>query len=281
MSRICDLHTHSTYSDGTFTPTEIVESAVACGLSAVALTDHNTIDGLSGFMSAGEGCKIDKIPGIEFSVDFSGREIHLLGLFVKSEYYSQVTSLMSDVNRWKEESNIALISSLSRAGIPIDYETIKKSNPQGMVNRAYIGAALTRMGYTKSIPHAFETLMSPSSGHYKEPKRLNVWDVIDFVTSIHAVPVLAHPFLNLNEFELSEFLPEAKSRGLLGMECIYSTYDTETTEKSLKIAEEFGVLPSGGSDFHGENKTDIMLGKGRGNLAVPYEYYENLYGLVL
>lgn len=276
MNKTCDLHTHSVYSDGTYTPAEIVAEAAAKGLFAVALTDHNTVDGLPEFMNACPDLEIEKVPGSEFSVDLSGRELHLLGLFIGEEYFSQVTGLMSDVNRRKEESNIALVASLNRAGFDLDYEAIKSTTLGGKINRAHIGAALTEKGYTKSITHAFETILSPSSGHYKEPKRLTVWEVLDFLGSIHAVPVLAHPFLNLNERELREFLPEAKKHGLAGMECIYSTYDRETTAISLRIAEEFGIFPSGGSDFHGAHKPDIMLGRGRGSLRVPYEYYEKL-----
>lgn len=276
MNKTCDLHTHSVYSDGTYTPSEIVEEAAAKGLLAVALTDHNTVDGLPEFMSACPGQSIEKVPGAEFSVDLSGRELHLLGLFIGEEYYSQVDDLMATVNRRKEESNIALVASLNRAGIVLDYDEIKSATPTGKINRAHIGAALTEKGYTKSITHAFETILSPAAGHYKEPLRLTLWETIDFIRSIHAVPVLAHPFLNLTEGELIELLPRARKQGLLGMECIYSTYDGETTERSLRIAEEFGILPSGGSDFHGAHKPDILLGSGQGNLRVPFELYERL-----
>jgi len=276
MNKTCDLHTHSVYSDGTYTPAEIVEEAAEKGLFAVALTDHNTVDGLPEFMNACPDLEIEKVPRAEFSVDLSGRELHLLGLFIGEEYYSQVTDIMSAVNRRKEESNIALVASLNRAGFNLDYEGIKSTTPGGKINRAHIGAALTEKGYTKSITHAFETILSTTAGHYKEPERLTVWEVLDFLGSIHAAPVLAHPFLNLNERELREFLPAAKKHGLVGMECIYSTYDRKTTDISLRIAEEFSLLPSGGSDFHGAHKPDIMLGRGRGNLRVPFEFYKKL-----
>ena len=105
-----------------------------------------------------------------------------------------------------------------------------------------------------------------------EPKRLTFWEMLDFINSINAVPVLAHPLLNLNEQELAVFLPKAKRRGLVGMECYYSTYKAEETTTSLDFAVAYGLLPSGGSDFHGSKKPDIQLGRGKGNLQIPFEW---------
>lgn len=272
MSKKCDLHTHSIFSDGTYTPEEIIDSAINLGLSAVALCDHNTIDGLSDFLSAAAEKDIDAIAGTEFSVDYNGTELHLLALFIPKSQFSKVSDLMKEVNSRKEQSNIGLISALNKAGYNISFDTIKNSTPNGKFNRAHIAAELTKQGYTNSIKQAFDTLLSPDAGYYKEPKRLSFLDMISFIKSIGAVPVLAHPFLNLSEQELEALLPLAKENGLVGMECFYSLYDQETTEKALKIANDFGVLPSGGSDFHGDNKPDISLGIGKGNLCIPYDW---------
>lgn len=269
MNKICDLHTHSIYSDGTCTPAEIIDEAVKIGLSAVALTDHNTVDGLLRFISAACGKNIEIVPGAEFSVDYNGTELHILGLFISTEHFGEVSELMESVNKRKEKSNIALIESLNRAGFALDYETIKASTPNGRFNRAHIAAAMVDKGYINSVKEGFDTLLSKSAGHYKEPKRLTAAEIIDFISSIGAVSVLAHPFLNLNEQELVEFLSTTK--GLDGMECYYSTYDEDTTSKSVRIANEFGLVCSGGSDFHGTTKPDIKLGVGKGNLRVPFE----------
>ncbi len=274
--KICDLHVHSNFSDGTYTPAEIISRAAEMGLSAVALCDHNTVDGLTRFLAAAEGTDITAIAGAEFSVDYNGRELHLLGLFIPVVQFCKVTELMRAVNERKTQSNIRLIDSLRRAGYDFSYEEIKNSTPSGNFNRAHIAAELTRRGYTQSVKHAFDTLLSPASGHYTEPKRIDVFEMIDFIRAIGAVPVLAHPFLNLNEGELEEFLPIAKERGLVGMECLYSTYDRETTEKAFALAIKYGLLYSGGSDFHGANKPDIELGIGRGELNVPFEWAERL-----
>lgn len=276
MDKWCDLHTHSIFSDGTCTPMEIIDGAIKAGLSAVALSDHNTVDGLPDFLHAAEGKPIEPILGTEFSVDYNGTELHMLGLFIKPEYFSQISELMQNVMLRKEQSNIDLIESLARAGIRLDYNEIKQMTPNGKINRAHIATAMTQKGYTASVAEAFETHLSKSAGHYKEPQRLTVWEILDFIRSIGSVSVLAHPFLNLSEKELTAFLPLAKAKGLIGMECYYSLYDEGTTSVSLRIANEFGLLPSGGSDFHGSRKPDIQLGVGKGNLKIPYEWYLDL-----
>ena len=270
----CDLHTHSVFSDGTCTPAEIIDIAIKEGLSAIALTDHNTVDGLPDFISAAKGKNINIVPGVEFSVDYEGKELHILGLFILTECFDEVSSLMESVNRRKEESNVALINSLNCLGYQLDYESIKNATPNGKINRAHIAQAMVQKGYLSSIKEGFDTILSKSAGHYVEPKRLSAQEIIDFINELGAVAVLAHPFLNLKEQELIKFLSHIN--GLCGMECYYSTYDVETTNASIRIANEFRLVCSGGSDFHGTNKPDIRLGVGKGNLKVPYEWYLEL-----
>ena len=270
--KLCDLHTHSVFSDGTFSPKEIINSAIDAGLTSVALCDHNTADGLNEFINAAKGKDIEAIPGVEFSVDYNGTELHLLALYIPEDMFCKVADLMKTVNERKRQSNIELIASLNRAGYNIDYETIKKSTPNGKFNRVHIAAQLTKQGYTKSVKEAFDTLLSPKSGYYKEPERLLFSDMIDFIISINAIPVLAHPFLNMNREELEKFLPIAKSQGLSGMECYYSLYDEKTTQAALELADKYNLKYSGGSDFHGNNKPNISLGSGKGNLKIPQEW---------
>ena len=276
MNRYCDLHTHSVYSDGSYTPGELIEEAEVLGLSAIALCDHNTADGLPHFLRAAEGKKIKAVAGVEFSADLDGNELHLLGLYVKEKYFSQVTELMNGVLALKEESNLALIESLKGAGIFLDYGEIKAKTPNGRVNRAHIAAALTEKGYVTSIKEAFRSYLSKSGGFYTEPRRLTIWELIDFIISIDALPVLAHPLLNLEPKELSELLPKAKAAGLRGMECLYSEYRKEEIALSMELTRGNGLLPSGGSDFHGTNKPHISLGRGKGDLFVPAEWERDL-----
>ena len=133
-----------------------------------------------------------------------------------------------------------------------------------------------RCGYTESIQAAFAKLLSKKGGYYHEPQKLDAYDVIRHLREFDAIPILAHPFLSLDQEQLRAFLPKAKAAGLIGMETDYSTFDPATTALARSIAEEYALLPGGGSDFHGTNKPDIRVGVGRGTLAVPFSYYENL-----
>ena len=276
MNKLCDLHTHSVFSDGTYTPTELVEAAKAMGLSAIALCDHNTVAGLPEFMAAAQGSTVEAVPGIEFSSDYMGKELHILGLFVQPQYYDAVSNLLDAALQRKEKSNVALIEALNRAGYALDYGQIKAATPKGHVNRAHIAAALTEKGYTPSVKAAFDTLLSPEAGFFQPPQRISAFEIIDFIRSIHAVPVLAHPFLNLNQPELEVFLEKAIPHSLAGMETLYPLFDEETTRTAKALADRFGLLQSGGSDFHGATKPDIRLGSGKGSLAVPMELLHRL-----
>jgi len=275
MKPICDLHTHSHYSDGTFTPAALIDEAERIGLAAVALCDHNTVRGLDEFLLAAQGRSVEAVPGIELSTDYGDIELHMLALFVRPEYYEAMDALVAQMAENKQKSNRTLIEALRTRGYDITYDEVC-ATACGNVNRAHIGAVLTQKGYTPSIQEAFRTLLSPSCGLYVPPRRLPVFETIEFIRSIGAVPVLAHPFLQLDEAGLRAFLNQAKTHGLVGMETLYSTYDEQTTALSRAIAAEYGLCESGGSDFHGARKPDIAMGTGRGNLKIPYEFLQKL-----
>ena len=275
MIGYCDLHTHSVFSDGTFTPAEIVAAAEKLGLSAVALTDHNTVAGLPDFLAAGAGSPVETVPGVEFSTEYEGVELHILALYLKAEHFPTVTAMMEDFRVRKELSNENLVAALARDGMVIDYEAMK-SAAGGYINRAHIAAELTRLGYTDSIKAAFKRLLAPGGGYYEPPKLPDAYDAIRFIKSLGAVAVLAHPLLNLDEAGLRAFLPDAVAAGLDGMEILYPRYSPEEAALAEAVAEEFGLLPSGGSDFHGENKPDIALGTGTGEWRVSCRFLNGL-----
>ncbi len=277
-----DLHTHSYYSDGSYSPAELIDEADRAGLAAIALCDHNTVAGLDEFLAAAQERNVEAIPGIEFSTDYvlpGGKtlELHLLALFVRPAHYEAINALVAQMAENKQKSNRALIQELQRIGYDITYDEVC-AEANGNVNRAHFAAVLTAKGYTPSIQAAFQALLNPENGLYKPPARLPVFETIRFIRSIGAVPVLAHPFLQFKENEsgLRAFLTQAKTYGLVGMETLYSTYDQETTALSRAIAAEYELCESGGSDFHGTRKPDIDMGKGRGNLSIPYEFFEKL-----
>ncbi len=274
--KTCDLHTHSIFSDGTFSPAELVVLAEETGLSAIALTDHNTVLGLKDFMRAGETSSVTTVPGCEFTTEYRGKEVHIVGLFLKESVWDEVENYFVKLKLSKKESNRLLISNLQKAGYEITYDEVASSTQASEFNRAHVALLLQQKGYIQSIPDAFETFLKEGNGVYIPPKRLDVFQTIEFIKSVDGVAVLAHPFLNLEEEELRAFLPQAKKRGLDAMETMYSDYDEDTTEKARKLAEEYELLQSGGSDFHGSVKPAISLGSGRGNLCIPFKYLESL-----
>ena len=273
MKSYCDLHTHSLYSDGTCMPGELIRMAEDAGLGAVALCDHNTVAGLPEFLEAAKGTDVEAVPGIEFSTEYRGKELHILGLFIRPEHYGAVSDLVNEALQQKEQSNLDLIWNLNRAGICLDYDRIKTES-SGTINRAVIASAIVQSGYCENINDVFRDWLAPEKGYFTPPKRPDAYEVIRFVKSIGAVAVLAHPFLNLKEEELRRFL--TKAEGLDGMEVYYPLFDAAQTALAEQIAAEFGLVKSGGSDFHGENKPDIRIGVGKGTLKVSLSCLEEL-----
>lgn len=271
MNQYCDLHCHSTFSDGTDTPEQLLQQAQELGLKAIALTDHNTVAGLPDFLEAAKRYDVQAVAGTEFSTVWQGIELHILGLFLKPEDFEEVTQKLEDYNRRKEQSNIDLIRALDAGGYHLDYEKIKGATPNGQVNRALIAAELTLLGYTESNQEAFKKLLDPRCGFYIPPQRFTPVEIISFIKSLGAVAVWAHPLLSLDPRQAEAFLQETQGCGLDGMEVYYSTYDEQTTKTALSLADRFGLCYSGGSDYHGGNKPHIRMGTGKGNLCIPQE----------
>lgn len=271
----CDLHTHSVFSDGTYTPTEIVAEAKRLGL-IVALTDHNTVAGLPEFTAAARDLGVTAVPGVEFSTEHEGKELHLLGLFIPPECYCAIDGLLRQSHALKERFNRELVARLHAAGYRLDFERIRRRTPSGNPNRAHIAAELLELGYVSSIQEAFDTLLGDNCGFYIRPPQLQMMQVIETLRQLGALPILAHPLQELTERELRGLLPAAKAAGLLGMETMHSSYSPDTIRLAEEIAAGFGLLPGGGSDFHGSVKPDIALGTGKGQLCIPPEVYSNL-----
>ena len=274
-----DLHLHSTHSDGTLTPAEIIARAKSLGLTAVALTDHNTVSGVPAFLAEAEKQGVTAVAGTELSTVYKGKEIHLLGLFIPAEAFPAVTTLTEDYLTRKEQSNRDLVARLAADGYKVDYDTIQNATPDGNINRALIAKALLAGGYVPSVKAAFATLLGEGMGYYTPPTRPDFFETIRFLRSIHALPAWAHPLQYIDEATVREALPKAVEAGLVGMEVMHSSYDEATVTAAKAMADEFGLLYSGGSDFHGAVKPDVQMGVGnREGTApnIPDEYYEKL-----
>lgn len=268
----CDLHAHTVHSDGSFTPEELVALAKKENI-IVALTDHNTVSGLADFIAQAQRQGVTAVGGVELSTQQDGREFHLLGLFVEPKYYAKVEQLCLDYHELKRKSNIQLIERLREAGYSVDFDEVVKMNVKGRANRAHIAAKLIEGGYFATIGEAFDKVLDEKCGFYTPPKRISLPDAIRFLREIKAVPVLAHPLKEISPEALERLLPELKEAGLVAMETMHSSYDDEKIAVSKAIAEKFGLLESGGSDFHGTIKPGVNLGVGKGNLCIDESVY--------
>ena len=272
----CDLHTHSNFSDGTDTPTQLVKRAKALGIKALALTDHNTPDGLKEFMEAGKQNDLITVPGCEFSTEFEGKEVHVVGLFFKEKYWAEINDFVELMHLAKRNSNVTMIENLQKLGYDVTFEEAMALTDGSDFNRAHVARLLMNKGYVASVGEAFDNLLKAGNGIYTPAKKITSIAAIRFIKAFGAVSVIAHPLLNLTYKEMLRFLPQAKEAGLDAIETCYTEFDEEMTSMAKLMAEKFELLESGGSDFHGENKPGIALGTGRGNLYVPFEFYEKL-----
>lgn len=271
-----DLHTHSHCSDGSLSPAQLLRAAEKAGVTAVALCDHNTVAGLPEFTAAAG--TVEAVPGVEFSANYQGKELHILALFLPRESWAAVDTRLAQLHRDKEAGNRALVAALRCGGYAITYEEVTAMAGGGWINRAHVAQVLTRKGYTGSVQEAFCTLLRRHGGFYVPPKLPDALETIAFIKDQGAVAVLAHPLLSLDAAQLRTFLPMAGAAGLDAMETMYPLFDEAATHLLRGMACEFGFLESGGSDFHGAAKPDIRIGVGRGTLAVPDAVLEQLRG---
>ena len=193
----------------------MIKKAEQAGLSAIALTDHNSISGLSEFLSAAKDSKVIAVPGAEFSTEHEGKELHVVGLSIKEGYYQKVREFCDDVRKSKEDSNRKLIENLKQAGYSVEYEELESYAQSDNINRAVIAGYLIEKGIVKDRKEAFTTLLAKDGKFYVPSKKPSTFDTIQFIKSIGAVAVLAHPFLDLSYEEVETFLPEAKNMGLM------------------------------------------------------------------
>ena len=274
--RICDLHTHSNYSDGTDSPEQLLCRAIEYGISAIAMTDHNTTRGLSHFKRAAEGKGIEAIAGVELSCDWRGHEVHILALFLNECDYEEIENICVEMAQGKDEANRHVIEALLADGYKIEScEEIYARSVHGNVNRVHIAESLIRGGYVSSVSDAFSGILSAERGYYHPPHRPDAIEAIARIGRLGAVSVIAHPYLNLTDSQLCEFLEEGCTASLDGMETYYPEYDADTHALARRRAQEYGLIESGGSDYHGERKKNRRLSSQDG-FYTPYECYLNL-----
>ncbi len=271
---LIDLHTHSTYSDGTYSPIELIKEAENIGLSAIALTDHDTVSGLKEFKSYPSE-KVKKVPGVEISVQMKDFNFHMVGLFIdetKGDIYEKLNTLQ----KARANRNNKIIELLNQHGYKISINELKEIAGE-QLGRPHIAKLLYKKGYFNSPEEAFKKCLKKGGIAYVEKFRYPPDIAIKMIKNAGGISIIAHPgLIKINNNEKIKLIEYLKNLGLDGIEVFYSDHTKDDTEFFYNLAKKLNLLISGGSDFHGENKKGIKLGYGRDNLSIEYKYYEEL-----
>lgn len=281
-----DLHVHSNRSDGTLTPTRLVDYAMEKGLKAFALTDHDTVDGLEEAVryaeslrqgtKGGEGAVPDVIPGIEFSTEYQGRDVHIVGLFIDYHDPAFLEKLHDFVDS-RTVRNRKMCLLLREAGIPVTYEGLLDRFPDAVITRAHYAKYMLDIGAVNSMEEAFARYIGDHSPCYVPREKVTPAQAVKLVAQAGGISVLAHPALyRLNDSKLDALVAELKEAGLMGIEAVYCTHTPAEERQMRRLAGKYGLLISGGSDFHGSNKPGLDLGCGYGRLFVPESVLDDI-----
>lgn len=264
-----DLHCHSCFSDGTDEPEALARLANAAGLTALALTDHDTLEGLPRFLAMQPSVETRLIPGIELSCRFLGRELHLLGLLM-DPMDPGFRAHIDAVRSRRVDRNRALISRLQALGIPIDLEAVQAHAPSDLISRTHFARHLVTSGAVASPQEAYRKLLGENGAAFVPFEDLSPAEAARWIHEAGGVAIVAHPgrFAG-GRFIWDEAMAELQGMGVDGFEAYYGEYSPTEQRHFLALATRLGMLPSGGSDYHGGNKLGLSLGNGRGNLAIP------------
>lgn len=269
-----DLHVHSNCSDGTLTPTEVVQLAYKTGLSAIALTDHDTVSGIAEAKEAARqyatAAPLQVISGTEISAAYKNRDIHILGLFV-DETNEILKKDLADAISARDQRNERMAERFRSLGIPVTLDELCRENPKTVITRAHFAKFLAENHYVKSREEAFTRYLGYDAPCFVPREYMQPEHAIEIILAAGGIPVLAHPLLyHLESAELHSLITHLRDAGLIGLEVYYSSFSTSEQELLAGIANHYGLLKTGGTDFHGANKPNLYLGTGRNNnLSIP------------
>jgi len=260
-----DLHVHTNASDGSYPPEDVIRLAAEAGLQAIAISDHDNTNGLRRSLAAGEVCGLEVIPAIELSADYKGIEIHILGYYIDPDAESLCDLLeIALINR--EERNQRICARLREEGIAVTMEELRDRHPGTVLGRPHIGLLMMEKGYVESVRQSFREYMGKGAKCYIPKVNMPLERAISRILHAGGVPVLAHPLqYELPEPELRKLIELVKGLGCKGMECVYARYDDAQREDLCRLAAEYDLIVTAGSDYHGTPKPDILLGDIRGD----------------
>lgn len=277
---IVDLHVHSNKSDGSLTPTELVHLAAEKGLSAFALTDHDTVNGLDEAIEASHhlpiGQSLEVIPGIEFSTEYEKKDIHILGLYM-DYHLPAFTNQIQDFVDSRIIRNHKMCANLQTAGIDISYDKLLAAFPGSVITRGHYAKYLLEHNYVKSTSEAFDRYLGDYTKYFVPREKVTPKQAVELILESQGLPILAHPVLyRMSYSRLENLVSQLAKSGLIGIEAIYSSYNNSEERQMRYLAEKFGLCITGGSDFHGALKPGLELATGYGKLSVPEEVLNKL-----
>ncbi len=273
---LIDLHVHSNASDGSLTPEEVADEAIRAGLSAIALTDHDTIDGIPAILSYTAGKPLEIIPGIELSCYYENREVHILGFYI--DYQNPALNAeLAALKQAREERNLKMLQLMQADGLPVTMEKLLHGNPDSVITRAHFARVLVEEGICKTKDAAFKNYIGIGCKYYLPKPQVTCETAMHILTTYGKAAFLAHPLLyHLGYAQIEELLIYLKSLGLKGVEAYHSSNNTYESDKLRSIAHKLGLCVSGGSDFHGAVKPNIQMGRGRGGMRIPMHILDEI-----
>ena len=271
-----DLHTHSRFSDGSDSPQRIIELAKIAGCSHVALTDHDRLDGIGFAKQRAEELGVGFIPGVEISCIFQSGTFHLLAYFLEP-IPGPLQDRLIDIQKARMDRNMALARKLRDAGFPISWDELIEEAGGPNLGRPHFAAVMLKKGIVSSIQEAFDKYLAKGQAYYVPKMLLDPKEAIELALASGALPVIAHPLsLEVHGDELSRYISELESYGLVGIESHYSRYTPQLRTLLVKLAESLSLVATGGSDYHGTYKTGLQIGTGEGDLLVPDSVLDQL-----
>ncbi|MEG0014227.1 MAG: PHP domain-containing protein [Cellulosilyticaceae bacterium] len=274
---LIDLHVHSTISDGTFTPREVAFYAKAKGLSAIALTDHDSMDGLDECILAAKLVDLQVIPGIELTGHYKGKEIHILGYYL-DKTHPVLKNKLQELVLTREARNIKMLTNLIALGFELTPEDLYPvGTSKGVLTRAHFAKALYTKGYASSINDAFDKYLSSDKPAYVKRQSMDYTECIDLIHTAGGIAVIAHPHLyKFDTDTFGTFIQDMVADGLDGIESIYPKYSDNETIQLFELCFTHNLISTGGCDFHGTNKPNLDIGTGYGHTHIPYEILQGL-----
>jgi len=271
-AKCADLHLHTNFSDGTFSPEQVVMEADRLGFAAIAITDHDILDGIQPALSAGEQYGVEVIPGVELSAESSGEEVHILGFYIdwRDQQFQQKLQEFRESRRIRA---MRMVDKLNQLGMDIEYRDVLKRADSTSIGRPHVAAALVERGHVATVSEAFYRFLGDSGPAYMPKQKLSPAEAITMILGVGGIPVLAHPGI-LQQDIVSELV----SFGLMGLEAFHpyhtvgTRHDVSLSDYYCHLAEEHNLLITGGSDCHGQGKGKMAMG----SVRLPYEHVDAL-----